>query len=140
MFFYCHLGLLELLPQINGILYIPRALYLPICSMGLEYLPTFTIHFSHSCSSKYSSPIRRISWVENQVAEFVKTFLGPELASAYANDEPKDRDVGMRRLGCGWRTQKKSPLLTASFFGLKLGTYNIIKSYYFKNPHFFWGS
>ena len=27
----------------------------------------------------------------HQVAEFVKTFLGPELASAYANDEPKDR-------------------------------------------------
>ena len=102
MFFYCHLGLLELLPQINGILYIP----------------TFTINFSHSCSSKYSSPIRRISWVENQVAEFVKTFLGPELASAYANDEPKDRDATP---GLWLENRKKSPLLTEFFFWFEIG-------------------
>ena len=67
----------------------------------------------------------------------MKTFLGPELASAYANDEPKDRDVTP---GLWLENLKKSPLLTASFFGLNLGTYNTIKSYYFKNPHFFWGS
>lgn len=33
-----------------------------------------------------------------QVAEFVKTFLGPELASAYANDEPKEGPMTDKRL------------------------------------------
>eukprot|EP00438_Fugacium_kawagutii_P014862 Skav220138 [mRNA] locus=scaffold1320:72380:82436:+ [translate_table: standard] len=33
-----------------------------------------------------------------QVAEFVKTFLGPELANAYANDEPKEGPMTDKRL------------------------------------------
>ena len=29
----------------------------PICSMELEYLPTFTIHLSHSCSYEVTIPV-----------------------------------------------------------------------------------
>jgi hypothetical protein len=32
------------------------------------------------------------------VAEFVKTFLAPELASAYANDEPKEGPMTDKRI------------------------------------------
>ena len=41
----------------------------------------------------------------------MKTFLGPELASAYANDEPKDRDVAP-----GLWLENLKEVTTAAFF------------------------
>ena len=57
------------------------------------------VFFSNICGFKQLTPFS--NWeLSNcaQVAEFVKTFLAPELASAYANDEPKEGPITDKRL------------------------------------------